>query len=111
MHRFGVDVRAFRIGLVAFAAAGFLSLGGVAKAGDREDAKALVGKWKEHTFFLPDEFEFKADGTSRAGFIPWTVRGGKLVITNIEGKDTEYTYTLSPDGQTLRYDGKTYKRR
>ncbi len=110
MSKTSIVSKLFQATVGALVVTAFLSLGGTACAGDREDAKALVGKWKEQTFVLPDDFEFKADGTSRGGFIPWTVKKGKLVITNIAGKDTEYDYTLSPDEKTLKFDGRTYKR-
>jgi len=98
----------FQVTVVALVVAAFLCLSGTARAGDREDAKALVGKWKEQTFILPSEFEFKGDGS--LGLCSWTVKQGKLVITCPFIGVKEYDYTLSPDENTLKYDGKTYKR-
>jgi hypothetical protein len=95
--------------------AAFLSLGGTANASDREDAKALVGAWK-YQGFLGDNWEFKADGTYYINGLggrgtEWTVKGGKLVIRPAIGKAQEYDFTLSPDNNTLRFDGNTYKRK
>ena len=85
--------------------------GSQAKAGDREDAKALVGKWKTQDF-LGFDIEFKANGTCTysLGSAEWSVKRGKLIfkrklITN------EYDFTITPDGKTLKYSGRTWKRK
>jgi hypothetical protein len=104
--------RLFRITVVALALAGFLSLGGTASAGDREDAIALVGKWK-YQGLLGDDFEYLANGKKliNGAKLDWTVKNGKLVEYNIFGKPAEYDFTLTPDGNTFRYNGNTYKRK
>jgi hypothetical protein len=85
--------------------------GSQAKAGDREDAKALVGKWETQDF-LGFDIEFKADGTCsyRLGSAEWEVKRGKLIIKR-KLITNEYDFTITPDENTLKYDNRTWKRK
>ncbi|VTS07948.1 hypothetical protein [Tuwongella immobilis] len=102
------------VGLVLMAVLVWLVPNSVVVADDREDAKVLVGKWK-YQGFLGDDYELKADGTYTINGLggkgtDWTVKRGKLIFTPIFGKVSEYEFSLSPDGDTLKFNGNTYKR-
>jgi hypothetical protein len=105
-------VTRFRLALCFTFLTAFLAAGaGAARADDRADARALVGKWK-YQGFLGDDFELKADGTRLTYGVKtgWAVKNGKFIITNLLGMDNAYEFTLSPDNNTLRLNGETYKR-
>jgi hypothetical protein len=109
-HRYTVTL--FQLITTFVITAGVLVLSdGSAKADDRADAKALVEKWK-YQGFLGDDFELKADGTRRINGLNtgWAVKNGKFIITNLLGMGNACDFTLSPDNNTLRLNGETYKR-
>lgn len=102
-----------------FVMAVFLTLGeSKAKAGDREDAKALVGRWECTASLLGlqtgTKFEFKGDGTYYMNGVSlgtkWEVKGGMIVLHHLTG-DTKDSFKLSPDENTLDWAGvRTLKR-
>jgi hypothetical protein len=83
------------------------------RAGDREDAKALVGKWTSPGK-LQSDFELTADGKYiRSGeSLPWTVKSGKIILS--PGTRDEVSlgeFKLSPDQKTLTIEFYIYKRK
>ncbi len=89
-----------------------------AKADDREDAKALVGTWQctaspfgldngKYTYFGGDG----SFSNGNAGKKTWTVKNGKIVISELFSKDASSDFTLSPDGDTLKWSTETFKRK
>jgi len=110
-HNSGLLSKLFRTAAPVLALTVFLAWGGSAVAGDREDARALVGSW-EYQGFLGSDFELKADGTYlRSGLTgEWEVKDGKLVIKTFLGT-TKSDFTLTPDNNTLKWGGETYKRK
>jgi hypothetical protein len=111
MHNTNVVGKLSHLALAALAVVALLSLNGIAKADDREDAKALVGKWATQDF-LGFDIEFKDDGTCSfsLGSAEWSVKKGKLIIQR-PGITNEYDFTITPDNKTLKYDGRTWKRK
>lgn len=90
-----------------------------ALAGDREDAKVLIGDWKctKSIFGINNgmRLTFSGDGSyskSKGYNGKWKVKNGKLLITENPYPATEnlYVFELSPDENTLTYSEQTFER-